>query len=745
MSIEHKVLSNRNPLTELIDVDRHIGFMLNMGFEEATLLSNDYWKETVGGLPMNSFILAASFFSNNYEQTPVIDREVLLLRVMGPGDLPLDRTRLDAMIDSYTKRTQVERSKQIPGSETFEFDELDGFDRFTHTELQFGALRCRIVGSFYIRNNQLMLGSDIENFASASHLRAYKPSSTALQTIVNFVDPIRLNQAEKKAAQLGFTEMPKNFPLGTVRYTSTDRMHRGAEEELVSVGVNPVDFLGRRTAVFGMTRTGKSNMIKTLNSAVAIAGMQGHVRIGQCIFDINGEYANANNQDEGSSISDVFEDQVVCYRATKPPRQGFYDLRNNFYEEPQIGLGIIQDLLKEERGLANDMTILATGLSLDEPPQTAGPSDKTRWERRVAAFKCLLYRNGFQSKHNEVVKLSVAAGILRQVLEKIYPDIVANAVQTKGSNLTQPEKEQLAISHFGDFTKSVALDKAAKFLIDARQADRIIRKEYDPDDRQPGFWDSLKRSGAADPWFDDELKSLCNLLGSKSDTGAFIKSGSFIKPMAEHHSIHSGGEVEAQVYNLLNEGKIVIIDLSVGHERVRQATSERIASYIFENSMKNFHSGITPPNIVVYVEEAHNLIGKNAEPDETWPRIAKEGAKANISLVYATQEPSSVQPNIMANTENWIVTHLNNDDELRVLGKFYDFSDFCISLKRAQDVGFARVKTLSSPYVVPTQINLFSPEQIKNKLSEINGNSQTLSPENPSDSMVQSDLDEFLL
>lgn len=126
--------------------------------------------------------------------------------------------------------------------------------------------------------------------------------------------------------------------------------------------------------------------------------------------------------------------------------------------------------------------------------------------------------------------------------------------------------------------------------------------------------------------------------------------------------------------------------------------------------------------MVIYVEEAHNLIGKKDDLSDTWPRIAKEGAKAKIALVYATQEPSSIHPNILANTENWFVTHLNNEDELKALGKFYDFADFHDSLKTAQDVGFARIKTLSSPFVIPTQINRFTPEEIKKEVSHSSQN-----------------------
>lgn len=69
-----------------------------------------------------------------------------------------------------------------------------------------------------------------------------------------------------------------------------------------------------------------------------------NLKIGQLIYDINGEYANANKQDNGS-ISDIYKEDCIRYRMVKT--EGFKQILNNFYEQLQEGYEIICDTIRE--------------------------------------------------------------------------------------------------------------------------------------------------------------------------------------------------------------------------------------------------------------------------------------------------------------------------------------------------------------------------------------------------------------
>jgi DNA helicase HerA-like ATPase len=160
----------------------------------------------------------------------------------------------------------------------------------------------------------------------------------------------------------------------------------------------------------------------------------------------------------------------------------------------------------------------------------------------------------------------------------------------------------------------------------------------------------------------------------------------------------------------LRAGGIVIIDLSQGDPQLQATYSERICRRIFNDGMQRFIANEDANYIQLYFEEAHNLFPKRDDKDlsQIYNRIAKEGAKLRLGMVYATQEVSSISSNVLKNTQNWFVSHLNNQDELKEVQKFYDFEDFVESLRRAPDRGFIRMKTYSNAFVVPAQIDRFS-------------------------------------
>ncbi len=649
-------------LAQLIQPEFFIGWTYSIDYETALVMTNDLWKAKALGIPHNCFLVAASFDPEHFADVPVEDQEVILLRVVGSAKLPQDDDMVRTKIDFFKE------SKEIFEKDGREIDDI------TQNELQFGGLKCRVLGTFFVVDEELWQGSDLESFATASRLNVYRPHGDSLEAIVNYVNPLRKRDSEQVAEELGLGTNIQPFKIGEIRYTSTDRLHRrDPRSERVPVYIQPSDFLARRTAVLGMTRTGKSNMIKQMVSVVKRVADESGAKIGQIIYDINGEYANANQQDEGA-IADIYPSNTVRYRMLETP--GFEELQNNFYVQLPDGFAIIRRVVEENNNHKQNDVAVFLNTSFDEPDERER-SIFNRWQVRTAAYKAMLYMAGFEPPKDFKV--------------------IFNANQDVQDAVRSQSKRSVPNPRSG-----LSLSDAADWFLAARDANKN---------------ETLMSSSSGKEWLDDDTKAILNMMKQRNDNETFIKGYKVLMDARPYHSPRRAQEVGDEIYAHLLNGKIVILDLSVGDPSLREEISKQIAKAIFNKSMFTFVEGKTPPNIVVYVEEAHNLIGKGMDLSETWPRLAKEGAKYRIALVYATQEVSSMHPNIMANTENWFITHLNNIREIRELAQFYDFDDFSQSLVRAQDVGFARIKTLSGLFVVPVQIDKFDPEKERQRAS----------------------------
>jgi len=666
MNIANRIAGNE-PLPQMIQADNFIGWVYRIDYEHAHVMTNDVWKSRVNGVPHNSFLLATAFDPGNYTSASVAQKEVVLLRVIGSAQLPMDDDLVNTKIEHFQ-----ERQDNKPGA-----GELDDL---TRNQLQFNGLQCRILGTFYTNaDGRLCLGSDLESYHSAAQLQVYKPRGDVLATIVNYISPIRETAAQEEAERLGIKGSMPSFPIGAVRYTSSNRLQKLDEDVIVQV--QSVDFLARRTGVFGMTRTGKSNMIKQLVSVVKRTADQMGLRIGQIIYDLNGEYANANQQDIGA-LADVYPDQTERYRML--PAKGFNLIQNNFYVQIPEGFCIVQEILGSQTSPSAD---LKNFLSVSfEKPAEDDKSGVYRWQVKCAIYQSILYKAGFTAPSGFTVSFPAN----QDVRGRVDPD---------GQFPQADQKGRLSLS----------LSQAAKWF---EQARAVNREKGENKKTNP------LKSGSGEDWLDEDSKALLNILVQKNDNDSFITGYKHLGPVKPFHSADRKQDVSEEIYQHLTSGKIVILDLSVGDPNQRIRISKVIAQHMFKRSMGIFNAGEFPPNIVIYVEEAHNIMGKKDDLSDTWPRIAKEGAKFRIATVYATQEVSSVHPNILANTENIFVSHLNNETEIRELSKFYDFGDFGPSLIRAQDVGFARVKTLSSPFVIPVQIHKFDPEREKQRVAE---------------------------
>jgi len=119
----------------------------------------------------------------------------------------------------------------------------------------------------------------------------------------------------------------------------------------------------------------------------------------------------------------------------------------------------------------------------------------------------------------------------------------------------------------------------------------------------------------------------------------------------------------------------VIIDLANADEVVARYYSQLVSRDVFRSQTQKFTQGrLGEHSVIFYFEEAHTLFSKD-DKDLTsiYNRLAKEGAKNRIGLVYLTQSMTTLSPDLLKNTENFFIAHLNDDREIQELTRRYEF------------------------------------------------------------------------
>ncbi|MCY4042872.1 MAG: DUF87 domain-containing protein [Candidatus Dadabacteria bacterium] len=682
-----------------------VGDLLALDYDEADVLVHDHMRQKVGGLPMGCFLLSTRLVpvTEPVKDGPNAEEEdtaLILLRVIG-------RSRLSNHADTEKYRLDAALRSIDSGQN---WDAKNKTDQFTLNQLRHAGIRCSVLGTFRMRKQDdgkwhLGFGADISNFYSGQGMKVYKPMGESLRRIVNFVKP-----TGDRHPLAG-----KPVEIGRLRYSSSE-IAVSAERENVSVGMDPTDLLARRTALFGMSRSGKSNTIKTVSSAIfkLRADHPDKGRVGQLIFDVNGEYCNDNPQDSGCLCTvwrsvgkkeNACADVVTYGLHSHPNDKSRRLMKVNFFgqhprnwsdrEEVEVAMDMLlagktiidESLRTENAGYVKSFR----GTNMDIPMEWDDKGTQVRYKRCVAVYRALLVGAGF----------SPPKGMEKADISDLFGESICDALKDAD------HKSASETLKSGQATWSAlrrALESLQKFL--SSSEGKTFNKNY-----------SQRKGGKGKEWSDDQLNGLLEILNGPAGLR-------YLRLSQVQHDASVSTDYATHIVENLVEGKLVIVDQSTGAPDLIQRAAERIMWELFNSQKDVFISPrkdengewlrdengsiMPPPDVIVYAEEAHNLLpAKDADLTSVWARIAKEGSKFRIGLVYSTQEPSSILANILKNTDNWFVAHLNNRDETRELRKYYDFEMFEGQILKVPDTGFLRMRCLSNPYIVPIQVNRF--------------------------------------
>jgi Helicase HerA, central domain len=616
------------------DEMRFVGYVLEISYEQVVVITCDPFKRAVGGVPRGSFLIMAP------DKLDGLAPHFTLLRVTGTAPTPLSKE---------VQQTYFELHKRS----------MPELDIWTSGELQWGALACTVLGMYYPQPgvmNKVAFSGDVNNVVSGHRYRVYSPTPELLDLIVNAT----VRDASR-------------FAIGKLRLTECQLPFAEQEQPDVNVQVSTLDFRGYRCAMFGKTRLGKSNVVKIIAQSL-LETTKNDKSVGQLIFDVDGEYANDNPQDDDKSIRSLYEDRCQVYALTERPSTPSRPLRLNFYEQPASCIRILGSLLEADNRTAQYIRSFVA-VSLPDIDSLAGLEEgpRKRAIRKILIYWGILQRAGFRADEARLKDLKVRVGS-----KGGFDPGFAESLRKKAYDGVPPAS-------------------IATLEVLVRELETIVGYgRENPDD--------LKSTGSGANLFDADDWGLLNFLFPTIGGGPQV-----LRPYMTFHDPKAGAFVE-EILDFLDAGKTVILDLGNASDTIRQYFSDMLSLAVFAHQEKKFTSNkLGNHYIQLYFEEAHNLFPRErTDITGVYSRFAKEGAKFHIGMVYSTQSPSTVSADLLAQTENFFIAHMSSQDEVRALAKLQvAFEGLQEDILRTRTPGYMRMLTFSHRFVVPVQVRRF--------------------------------------
>lgn len=633
-----------------LDADRKsfLGYLMSFGYDQADVLSNDYYTLRAGGIARNAFVLvrpgAAGEILRPEDRDAVTDaaqaaRYLILARIIEPTMTPLPT-------ETAQLYTQLHKDRMPEG------------EAIQRGNLPWGTMKVSILGTIFDDpdGRAIAFAGDVEVFLSPRLYTVHIPTPEMLERIINAV-----------------VDRRRGAPIGTLRLTESRLIKPTAA---VPIRVLPEDFIGARTALIGRAGSGKSNAAKVIADCILMSGR----RTGQILFDFDGKYAY-RRPGESIALHERHPEHTIRYTLRPEPQEGVRVLKANFFTDVALGHRIITELYSQQVGTPALYEVpflnweVLSDVDIANLERIDGAA-ATRYRRQLSIYLCMLHVAGFEHDPEFSVDLHLNKTV-RETIAMLLPEM---GMRETDGVIRVP--------------RNVPLDVAAP----------VFTRAWDVYGQgSPAF---VTQSGR--PYFDETAQSLLTVLTQRTATGNAVSGFRKFVPFRRYHAPRSG-LLLSEVLKALDDGRIVIIDLSNAARELVRFFGDLVAKAIFSHQMSKLTENKLGNHYVqFYFEEADQLFPKtDAGPRTFYNRLAHEGAKLHIGIVYATQRIDAINADLLANTENFLVGHLNDQREVRALMRFHEFRDVGPDVLRTSTPGFVRMTTRSHKFAVPVQIQPF--------------------------------------